>query len=204
MLKKFASDALGISDIGTIVRPEDYKKVDSDDYIMHEDGETIYFLIKSKSDEYCFTNKALIHIDGENAVSKKRNLYRYDYYLNNISNVSLETAGTIDLDVEIKFTMDQKNFSIDVDKKQLEQLKDLYKALIKISEITRDNQVLLSYTNESIRTATTVMSSNRIENINLEESLKNINEYVFEWLVSSKNKYSVRDFGYIFEKYINN
>lgn len=204
MLKKFASDALGISDIGTIVRPEDYKKVDSDDYIMHEDGETIYFLIKSKSDEYCFTNKALIHIDGENAVSKKRNLYRYDYYLNNISNVSLETAGTIDLDVEIKFTMGQKNFSIDVDKKQLEQLKDLYKALIKISEITRDNQVLLSYTNESIRTATTVMSSNRIENINLEESLKNINEYVFEWLVSSKNKYSVRDFGYIFEKYINN
>ncbi|WP_042274930.1 PH domain-containing protein [[Clostridium] dakarense] len=204
MLKKFASDALGISDIGTIIRPEDYKKVDSDDYIMHEDGETIYFIIKSKSDEYCFTNKALIHIDGENAVSKKRNLYRYDYYLNNISDVSLETAGTIDLDVEIKFTIGQKSFSIDVDKKQLEQLKDLYKALIKISEITRDNQILLNYTNESIHTATTLMSSNRIENINLEESFKNINEYVFEWLVSSKNKYSIRDFGYIFEKYINN
>lgn len=204
MLKKFASDALGISDIGTIIRPEDYKKVDSDDYIMHEDGETIYFLIKSKSDEYCFTNKALIHIDGENAVSKKRNLYRYDYYLNNISDVSLETAGTIDLDVEIKFTIGKKNFSIDVDKKQLEQLKDLYKALIKISEITRDNQILLSYTNESIRTTATLMSSNRIEGINLEENFKNINEYVFEWLASSKNKYSIRDFGYVFEKYINN
>ncbi|MBO3446031.1 PH domain-containing protein [Clostridium sp. CCUG 7971] len=204
MLKKFASDALGISDIGMIIRPEDYKKVDSDDYIMHEDGETIYFLIKSKSDEYCFTNKALIHIDGENAISKKRNLYRYDYYLNNISDVSLETAGTIDLDVEIKFTIGQKSFSIDVDKKQLEQLKDLYKALIKISEITRDNQILLNYTNESIRTTATLMSSNRIEGINLEENFKNINEYVFEWLVSSKNKYSVRDFGYVFEKYINN
>ncbi|MGX4600461.1 PH domain-containing protein [Faecalimicrobium sp. JNUCC 81] len=204
MLKKFASDALGISDIGMIIRPEDYKKVDSDDYIMHEDGETIYFLIKSKSDEYCFTNKALIHIDGENAISKKRNLYRYDYYLNNISDVSLETAGTIDLDVEIKFTIGQKIFSIDVDKKQLEQLKDLYKALIKISEITRDNQILLNYTNESIRTTATLMSSNRIEGINLEENFKNINEYVFEWLVSSKNKYSIRDFGYVFEKYINN
>ena len=69
---------------------------------MNEDGETIYFLIKSKSDEYCFTNKALV----------------------------------------------------------------------KISEITRDNQVLLNYTNESIRTATTLMSSNRMENINPKKTLK--------------------------------
>ena len=37
---------------------------------MHEDGEKIYFLIKSKSDEYCFTNKGLLHLDGTSATSK--------------------------------------------------------------------------------------------------------------------------------------
>jgi hypothetical protein len=44
MLKNMAMDTLGLSDIGAVIRPEDYNKVDSDDYVMHEEGETIYFL----------------------------------------------------------------------------------------------------------------------------------------------------------------
>ena len=45
MLKKLASDALGLSDIGKIINPNNYDKVDADDFIMHEDGEQIFFLI---------------------------------------------------------------------------------------------------------------------------------------------------------------
>ena len=37
---------------------------------MHEDDEKIYFLIKSKSDG-CFTNKAIIHLDGTSAMSEQ-------------------------------------------------------------------------------------------------------------------------------------
>ncbi len=97
MFKKVASDVLGLSDVGSVIQPHDYDKVDADDYVMHEDQEKIYFLIKSKTDEYCFTNKALIHLDGTSAVSKKRTLRRYNYHEHLISNVVLETAGTIDL-----------------------------------------------------------------------------------------------------------
>lgn len=50
MLKKLASDALGLSDIGKIIDKKDFNKVDADDYIMHEDGEQIFFLIKSRTD----------------------------------------------------------------------------------------------------------------------------------------------------------
>ncbi|MBD5074567.1 hypothetical protein GUF45_23655, partial [Xanthomonas citri pv. citri] len=67
MFKKIAADALGLSDIGKIIEPQDYDKTDADDYVMHEDNEKIYFLIKTKADEYCFTNLALIHVDGERA-----------------------------------------------------------------------------------------------------------------------------------------
>ena len=45
MFKKFAAEALGLSDIGTIVQPKDYDKVDADDYLFHEDQEKIHFLI---------------------------------------------------------------------------------------------------------------------------------------------------------------
>lgn len=116
MFGKVAADVLGLSDIGSVIKPVDYDKVDADDYVMHEEQEKIYFLIKSKSDEYCFTNKALIHLDGTSATSKKRMLRRYNYSTNHISNVMLETAGTVDLDVEIKFKIGSETFSIDVHK----------------------------------------------------------------------------------------
>jgi hypothetical protein len=79
VFKRLASEALGLSDIGVIVDPKDFGSVDADDYLFHEDGEKIFFLIKSKKDEYCFTNFALIHVDGDSAVSSKRSIKRYEY-----------------------------------------------------------------------------------------------------------------------------
>ncbi|STY90571.1 PH domain-containing protein [Moraxella bovis] len=103
MFKNFASDALGLSDIGKIIPPSQFNQTDIDDYIFHEDNERIYFVIKSKMDEYCFTNTAFIHLDGQSATSKKRTLKRYPYRYFAPSQVSIETAGTMDLDVELKF-----------------------------------------------------------------------------------------------------
>ena len=72
---KMAADTLGLSDIGKIISPKDFDKVDGDDYIMNEDGEKIYFVIKSKSDEYVFTNRGLLHVDGDSAVNLPNKLY---------------------------------------------------------------------------------------------------------------------------------
>lgn len=43
MFKRIASDALGLSDIGIIVKPQDYDKVESDDFILQEEKEKIFF-----------------------------------------------------------------------------------------------------------------------------------------------------------------
>ncbi|MBL8316560.1 MAG: PH domain-containing protein, partial [Rubrivivax sp.] len=142
MFKKLASEALGLSDIGIIVPPSEYNKVDADDYLFNEDGEKIFFLIKSKKDEYCFTNLGLIHVDGDSAVSSKRTIRRYEFASHAVSEVVLETAGTIDMDVELKFVLDQDTrFSIDVRKNFIEQLKDVYKALITIGKIQKRDEL---------------------------------------------------------------
>lgn len=204
MFGKLAADALGLSDIGSVIKPSDYDKVDSDDYIMHEDQEKIYFLIKSKSDEYCFTNLALIHLDGTSAMSKKRTLRRFPYSSNKITAVSLETAGTVDLDVEIKFTIGSQGYSIDVHKKHIEELKDLYKALVKIAEITHENEISLDFAKQSLNTAQSTLG--RITGIQADVAaqFQRINQFAFDWLKESKEKYVVKDFGEVFEKYINN
>lgn len=204
MFKKFAADALGLSDIGKVISPSDFDKVDSDDYVMHEDGEKIFFIIKSKKDEYCFTNLALIHLDGDSAISSKRMLKRYSYHSNPISKVFLETAGTIDLDVEIKFVIAGVNFSIDVDKKQIEQIKDLYKALTKISETIEHNDHLYDYAMQSLAIAKEATGRITTQTSSPAVQFDAINEAAFNWMKGKHAEYKVKDFGFLFERYINN
>ena len=200
---KMASDTLELSDIGKILSPKDFDKADGDDYIMHEDGEKIYFVIKSKSDEYVFTNRGLIHVDGQSAVSKKRVVKRHEFFYEKVSAVTLETAGTVDLDVEIKFTMGNEVFSIDVDKNQLEQLKDLYKALYEIGRIQGKNNRYIENGLNSLNMANQTISNGYIQ-VDTADLIENITKFNFNWMNELRETYSNRDFGEIFEKYINN
>ncbi len=203
MFKRLASEALGLSDIGVIVPAADFNKVDADDYLFSEDGEKIYFLIKSKKDEYCFTNLALVHVDGESAVSSKRVIRRYDWLSHRISHVTLETAGTIDMDVEIKFHIgDGAPFSIDVRKNFIEQLKDLYKALHSIGKLQeRDEQArahamqCLGVTGQMFKLGQEV-TEEQVSRHYL-SLLNTVNSVVLD-------KLSRKDFGGVFERYIQN
>lgn len=200
MFKKLASEALGLSDIGSIIQPKDFGSVDADDYLFHEDGEKIFFLIKSKKDEYCFTNLALIHVDGDSAVSSKRSIKRYEYGSESIDHVTLETAGTLDMDIELKFSIGGVGFSIDVRKTFIEQLKDIYKALISIGKrqradaICRDNAMHALNATASMYKITTATSGEAIT-AQYNDLLKNLNNVV---LVG----YTKRDFSDTFTKYI--
>lgn len=199
-----AADALGLSDIGKIIGPEDYDKTDADDYIRHEDDEKIYFLIKTKADEYCFTNIAFIHVDGENATSSKRTLKRFPYSQFKFSNVSLETAGRVDLDIEIKFNLGGITYSIDVRKDEIEKLKDLYKALLYIAEETHENDIMMEMANQSLDKAASILQNSRTDQNDISEQFKQLTEFGFNWLATSREKYHRKDFGEVFEKYINN
>lgn len=204
MFKKMASEALGLSDIGKIIDPQDFDKTDSDDYVMNEDGEKIYFLIKTKADEYCFTNLAIIHVDGESAMSSKRTLRRYPYSQYSISNVVLETAGKIDLDVELAFTVGSIPFKIDVQKQQAERLTDLYKSLLRIAEHTHENAIIIDMANDSLEKAVTVLQNSRSGDVALSDQYSKLTDFGFTWMTSVRNQYHVKDFGDVFEKYINN
>lgn len=204
MFKKMASEALGLSDIGKIIDPQDFDKTDSDDYVMNEDGEKIYFLIKTKADEYCFTNLAIIHVDGESAMSSKRTLRRYPYSQHTISNVVLETAGRIDLDLELAFTVGSVPFKIDVQKQQAARLTDLYKSLLRIAEITHENSIIIGMANDSLEKAVSVLQNSRAGDVKLDDQYSKLTDFGFTWMTSVRNQYHVKDFGDVFEKYINN
>lgn len=205
MFKNLASDALGLSDIGKIIAPSQFNQTDIDDYIFHEDNEKIYFVIKSKMDEYCFTNVAFIHLDGQSATSKKRLLKRYPYRYHPPANIMIETAGTIDMDVELKFNLGGVNFSIDIDKNQIEQVRDIYKALTAISEkcklISHEESVL----EKAFSTVTGMFSLRELS----ENVVLNLPDVVNQTVSQVENAYGERlkairqyDFGAVFEHYL--
>jgi hypothetical protein len=202
MFGKLAADALGLSDVGAVIAPADFNKVDADDYVMHEDEEKIFFLIKSKADEYCFTNLALIHLDGTMAASKKRMLRRFGYAENPISQVMLETAGTIDMDVELKFHIGERDYSIDVHKKHIEQLKDLYKALIRIGELQHQGEIAMEQARQALGTAAGVLNRAGTPGAPVLETFQQLTQASFDWLSSSRKRFQPRDFGAVFERYI--
>lgn len=202
MFGRIASEALGLSDIGKVITPADYDKVEADDYVMHEDEERIFFLIKSKADEYCFTNNALIHVDGDSAVSKKRTLRRYAYARNPIANISMETAGTVDLDVEIKFDLGERGFSIDVHKDYVESIKDLYKALLAIGEIAHENRILLQHAHRSVEVTSKTLGYASLGQLSVVEAFNGINQAAYDWLEHKQRQLVVKDFGSVFERYI--
>lgn len=204
MFKKMASDALGLSDIGIVVPREDFDKTESDDFVKHEKQEKIYFLIKTKSDEYCFTNLALIHVDGTSAMSKKRTLRRYDYETTTFTDVTLETAGTIDLDVEIKFTVAGVPVSIDIHKKFDTEIKDLYKALHEISTIMHNNTIKMDYAQQSLNLAASAVGRNSSAGaVTPSQSFEQITRFANSWLVEHKKEYKRVDYSDVFELYIN-
>lgn len=202
MFKKFASDALGLSDIGVIVPVNEFDKVDADDYLFHEDGERIFFLIKSKKDEYCFTNQALIHVDGDSAVSSKRMVRRYEFASHRVGYCAIETAGNLDMDVELKFTLGEAGFSIDIRKNFIEQVKDIYKALIAIGKQQHRDAVARDH---ALRTLDAMGGMLKLGNLAGEAAvvahynavLDNLNAAVLD-------RHTTRDYARIFEKYIHN
>lgn len=204
MFKKIASDALGLSDIGKIIQPEDFDKTESDDYVLHEDGEKIHFLIKSKSDEYCFTNRALIHLDGEKATSSKRNIYRYDYYHHPIKNISVETAGTVDLDLEIKFSLGGKAVSVDIDKKEGEAIADLYKSLVAISHIQDENERKKEFAQNSVNLSQLLFTDNRFHDGTISTEFEKATKFAFDWFNTTYDENTQKDFSEVFNKYIQN
>lgn len=201
MFKKLASEALGLSDIGVIVAPADYDKVDADDYLFHEDGEKIFFLIKSKKDEYCFTNFALIHVDGDSAVSSKRMIKRYDYAGSFIEQVRIETAGTIDMDIELKFLIAGISFSIDVRKTYLEQLKDIYKSLISIHKRQVADGVCRDNVRQALNATSSIYKLNTATNGEVVGQFKELLSQLNTALLVTHTK---RDYTDVFNKYIHN
>ena len=90
-------------------------------------------------------------------------------------------------------------------RKTSQALKDLYKALHKMSMIMKKNQSHLRDAQQSLEMAAKVLTGTKnMGEVKLVDEFAQVNEKAFDWLMSSKEKYIREDYADIFKLYINN
>ncbi|KAF1313464.1 P-loop containing nucleoside triphosphate hydrolase, partial [Globisporangium splendens] len=129
MFKGLTKDLTGTADICNTVT--NFSKIHGAQYVLP--GEEVLFAFASAKEEFVFTNEALITVCGENAMTTRKPVLRYEYRDNPLSQVQFETTGRVDRDCEIKFKIGEYPIFIDIAKKEEELVKSHYKALVALS-----------------------------------------------------------------------
>ena len=119
----------------------------------------------------------------------------------------METAGSVDLDAEIKFQLGDQSFSIDIDKKQIEKIRDLYKALFTIGETCKDinrKRTILMQSNENVQKMFNLRELSEQVILNLPEIINQTAHQVEDY--ANKRIFEIEnyDFSEIFERYLKN
>ena len=114
--------------------------------------------------------------------------------------MTIETAGTIDLDVELKFYVDDLHFSIDVRKNFLESLKDIYKALSTIGRLQERNAEARE---NAQRTLGAIASMYRLNAVDGDDAVvKQYTALLDAVNTTVQDRFAGRDYSLVFEKYI--
>lgn len=134
-----AKKAMGTGDI------LEFKSVDSIGNnvkaFLHTE-ETVYFYLESVYEHIVVTNRGIISSLREGVASSKSTISRIDFKTTKIDNLYIETAGTIDRDAELKYSINGEKVSLDIHKSQLDNLFKLYHALANVCYIQNSNQLL--------------------------------------------------------------
>ncbi|KFF55432.1 hypothetical protein CM50_03885 [Bacillus subtilis] len=58
--------------------------------------------------------------------------------------------------------------------------------------------------NSTLMSTATILHHTRPEHVNIETQYKELTKFGFTWLTSVRSQYHIKDFGDVFEKYMNN
>lgn len=221
MFKRLASSAFGLSNIGVFVANEDLKNTLAYDYTLDR-LEEIFYLIQTKTNEYCFTNRALIHVDGTNTENRRNVLNRYDYSSYVFDRISLET-GTMDIDAEMGITLKPTSelkakeykkhpplkealgkseilFTIVIHKDYLDALKAVYKTLVTIGQIQKRNISNLEAAEKTLNMAFNSLAAGINNDYSVSSAFKEVTNFADQWLLEKKQSYANEDFLEIFQE----
>lgn len=199
--KDVVADSTNLSDLCIVVPKTKFPEALCSDLVL--EGEVIYVLLKSKTEEFCFTQTGLIHAKKNAAVERKTVIKRYNYVNCLLSGIELVTAARIDLSVELQFSINKEPKVISVDRRYLDMLKGIYKVLIEI-EISQ-GKAIDDFKNTRSAMEYSCQAVGRIMNASPGEVLslyKKIYEFNDDTLYDKYERCLGYDYSELFERYI--
>ena len=184
------AEMTGSADCCKIIPMEQFQQEVTLSYLIP--GEVPYFLLKSKREEYVFTNFAFIICRGESATNTRRLTTRFNYFECALTDLQFETAGisVTDRDCELKFNMGGQAHNIDIWKNETEQAKHVYRCLTELSRNMTRNQVLMQL-------ATTALASTKNDN-----PLNDKGFISMQWAEAAMGRYRPESYDYVFQQFV--
>lgn len=200
-----AASAAGTADVCELLRPAQFAAAQSASFVDAE-AERTFAVLRCRTDEYCFTDRALVHLDGSSPLSKKRLVTRYPFKEHRLSHVQIETAGTVDWDAELKFELAGKSWSIDVAKKELPSLTTLWRALVHVAEAQAANERALDMAGKAFgaaaQTRTLTPATAAGGPLAPGALFQDVAEGAFLWLATKTEQFRPVSYGAIFERFV--
>lgn len=152
----FSSDAVGTGqgDNCHILDPNEFaKETLLLSYVLPE--EKVYVLLKSPREEYIFTDRAFISVKGDSSIGTKKVVQRFEFNEHRVASVRLQTPGYsgTDFDGELYFRLGGYEISIDIRKPEWENVKTIYKTLIRLAEKQTRDAASLKFFQDTIAKA---------------------------------------------------
>ena len=189
MFSKMTSELTGSADVCKIIPVEQFSQEVTLSYLIP--NERPYFLLRSKREEFVFTNLAFIISRGESATNTRRLTSRYNYFETTLTDVHFETAGisVTDRDCELKFNIGGQHHNIDIWKNETEQAKHVYRALVELSRNMVRNNVLMDL-------AKTALQSTKNDN-----PLNDKGFISMQWAEAVMARYRPESYDHVFQQF---
>ncbi len=174
-------DAIGTGqgDNCHVLRPEEFDKETTIlSYLLPD--EKPYVVLKSPREEYVFTEFAFISIKGHSSVGTKKLITRYEYCDFTWDRVALSSPGLgpTDLDGTLSFTTNGIEHGIDVRKDKWEQIKPVYRTLIKLQRMQHQNRAALQLQKEMLpKVLSSVSDPKQIKDLAFALALESLQTY---------------------------
>ena len=191
---------LSNTETNTVVSKEFYTMSRAYEYVLHESGEAIHYLVYSGENEFCFTNLGLIHVSQASA-DISYHVKRYSYNMHPLTGITLsKTEGT---HYRIHFLMGETPFVLTVNDTSSAELKTLFNSLHQISETLYENRIGYDYVRQSLEWISSTIGHSSTKEIDVKDTFTRLNQHSTDWVTTLKSHYYTTDYGYIFEKAIN-
>lgn len=190
------------AEMGKVISPIQFSQLNLNPYLYTEEGEKLFFAIKSKNAEYGFTNYGFLHLDAYSQQEAKFIIHRYLFEEYPLLDVGFKESLNENASSELSFRFGEFHYNLQVEPKFTAYLIELFKTLSAIAHRSARNQADEKFLNQTMQQALHVLNIQHTDNRNTVGTIIDLIQELEMLRQKRLDKIRQRDYTELFEIYL--